>query len=95
MLKVNTQDLRHKDCRNYAPLDVAKGICHRTKDIVAADDAACAASDELPKCGNCLHYSPGEKEFIGICGAEPTRPMTYPDLNGALCEHYSRNTAGS
>ena len=29
---------KHCDCRNYAPVDVVKGICHRTKDLILGDE---------------------------------------------------------
>ena len=31
----------HLDCRNYAPLDVAKGMCHVRKEIILADGKSC------------------------------------------------------
>jgi 4-hydroxyphenylacetate decarboxylase small subunit len=82
------QTYRNVDCRNYAPVDVAKGMCHRRKQMVLADGEACEMFDRLPKCKHCAMYMPGE-EFLGTCAASPTRPMTYPDLIGLTCEWFS------
>jgi 4-hydroxyphenylacetate decarboxylase small subunit len=80
---------KHLHCRNYAPVDVVKGICHRTKETLLADDGACPAFDRLPRCGECRLYSPGAEERLGICGASPERPMTYPDLAAVTCEWFA------
>jgi 4-hydroxyphenylacetate decarboxylase small subunit len=81
---------KNQDCRNYAPLDVAKGICHVRKQVVLADDKACEFFVQLPKCKCCGKYIPGEEEYLGICNASPSRPMAYPDLVAVTCEWFSR-----
>jgi 4-hydroxyphenylacetate decarboxylase small subunit len=83
------QTHKNLDCRNYAPVDVAKGICHLRKQIVLADGEACANFEKLPKCKHCAQYTAGGEEYLGICGASPNRPMTYPDLIGVTCEWFS------
>jgi 4-hydroxyphenylacetate decarboxylase small subunit len=83
------QNRKNHDCRNYAPLDVAKGICHKRKQVVLADGEACELFDELPKCKCCAKYIPGEEEYLGTCNASPTRFMTYPDLIAVTCEWFS------
>ena len=79
----------HKDCRNYAPIDVAKGICHVRKEIILADGTSCESFERLPKCKHCQHYVPGSEAHLGTCQAETTRPMTYPDLIGVTCEWFT------
>ncbi len=79
---------RHMYCRNYAPIDVVKGICHVTKGTVRADDDACPSFDRLPRCAECRLYSPSEEEYTGACSATPDRPMTYPDLVAVTCEWF-------
>ncbi len=79
---------KHLDCRNYAPVDVAKGLCHRTKQLVLADDDHCEHFTATRKCKFCAHYIPGAEQFIGVCGAVPGKPMTYPDLITVTCEHF-------
>jgi 4-hydroxyphenylacetate decarboxylase small subunit len=83
------QTYKNLDCRNYAPLDVAKGICHRRKVLILADDEACELFEMLPKCKQCANYAPDEVEYLGACAASPSRPMTYPDLTGVTCEWFS------
>ncbi len=78
----------HMHCRNYAPIDVVKGICHLTKDTVRADDAACPSFDWLPRCAECKQFSTTDEEYVGICGATPDQPMTYPDLAAVTCEWF-------
>ena len=85
----NGQNLKHTDCRNYAPVDVAKGICHRTKELVLADTDHCEHFTQLQKCKFCSHYTAARaEEFIGTCGAIPQKPWTYPDLITVTCEMF-------
>jgi 4-hydroxyphenylacetate decarboxylase small subunit len=79
---------QHRDCRNFAPIDVIKGICHRTKQSVLADDPACRACERLPRCAECRHYAAGQDAFLGTCAATPEHPMTYPDLVAVTCEWF-------
>ena len=83
------QTYKMLDCRNYAPLDVVKGICHVRKQMVLADDEVCELFEKLQKCKHCAKYTPGEQEYLGTCAASPARPMTYPDLSGVTCEWFS------
>ncbi len=83
-----TNGYKHFDCRNYAPVDVAKGICHRTKELVLADGDHCEHFAPTQKCKFCAHYSAGAEQFIGICNAVPEKPMTYPDLITVTCEQF-------
>ena len=83
------QACRNVDCRNYAPVDVVKGICHVRKQIVLADGRACEMFERLPKCRYCAKYDGSEEEYLGICTASPARPMTYPDLTAVTCEWFS------
>jgi 4-hydroxyphenylacetate decarboxylase small subunit len=80
---------RHCDCRNYAHVDVVKGICHRSKNLVAADDAQCPNFVALSKCKNCTHFSTAQEEFMGVCNAEAAKPWTYPDLIAINCKQYN------
>lgn len=88
------QTNRHMDCRNYAPVDVAKGICHARKEMVLADTEACELFTRLPKCKHCQHYIPGAEEYLGSCSAVKILPMTYPDLASVTCEWFTWQEAG-
>jgi 4-hydroxyphenylacetate decarboxylase small subunit len=77
---------RHCDCRNYAPVDVVKGICHRTKDLILADESQCEHFVQLRKCKLCANFSASKEEYMGTCNAEPAKPWTYPDLITVTCD---------
>jgi 4-hydroxyphenylacetate decarboxylase small subunit len=79
--------LRHLDCRNFAAVDVAKGICHRTKNAVPADGDRCEHFVAVPKCKLCDHFAASE-QYLGACNASPHKPMTYPDLIAVTCEMF-------
>lgn len=83
------QSYKNLDCRNYAPVDVAKGICHIRKQMVLADDEACEKFEKLPRCKYCVKFTPDNEEYLGTCGASPNQPMTYPDLISVTCEWFS------
>ena len=79
---------KHLDCLNFAAVDVSKGICHRTKELIPADGPACEEFSKRAKCKHCRHYRPGPEALLGTCAAVPARPFTYPDLMATTCEHY-------
>jgi len=83
----NESKLRHTDCRNYAPLDVAKGICHRTKEIVLADTDQCEHFVATQRCKFCDHYVSTEP-YLGNCRAASHHPVTYADLIAVTCENF-------
>lgn len=83
------QSHKNFDCQNYAPVDVAKGICHMRKQIVLADGETCEMFEKLPKCKHCANYTPSEEEYLGICSGSSTQVMTYPDLISVTCEWFS------
>ena len=85
-------NLKHMDCRNYAPLDVAKGICHRTKEMVLADADHCEYFVATRKCKFCAHFVAGN-QYLGTCSAMTSKPMTYPDLITVTCENFARAKA--
>jgi 4-hydroxyphenylacetate decarboxylase small subunit len=82
----------HRACRNYAPVDVVKGICHRSKDQVQADDPGCANCVQLPACRHCAHFRAGEAEYLGTCHAQPRPAMAYPDMTAVACSWYEQAT---
>mgnify|MGYP001054889333 CR=1 FL=1 len=80
---------RHMDCRNFAPLDVVKGLCHRTKDTVAADGDACEHFVALPKCRHCSSYAAGEQPHLGSCRVTSPPVFAYPEMVAVTCEHFA------
>ncbi len=86
------QILKHMDCRNYAAVDIAQGICHRTKELVLADADHCEHFVATQKCKFCLHFVAGQ-QYLGTCGATVGKPVTYPDLITVTCENFARAKA--
>ncbi len=80
---------KNLDCRNYAPVDIVKGICHVSKELVSADGQTCDHFEKIPRCKFCQYYRPGTTEFIGVCTAAAGDPMTYPDLSSVTCELFA------
>lgn len=82
----------HRDCANFAPIDVTKGICHLTKDIVQADAGQCADFALLPRCANCREFAatPGASH-MGHCNASAHEPkfFAYPDMVAVTCDGYA------
>jgi 4-hydroxyphenylacetate decarboxylase small subunit len=81
--------MHHRDCRNFAPVDVTRGICHRTKELVGADDDACPEFQLLPKCAHCAAYV-SRDAAMGECSAPAAGPafFAYPDMAAVTCVHY-------
>jgi 4-hydroxyphenylacetate decarboxylase small subunit len=85
---MDKQFSKHCDCRNYAPVDVVKGICHRTKNLIMGDDTQCEHFVQLAKCKVCSNYTASTEEYMGTCNAEAGKPWTYPDLIAVTCESF-------
>jgi 4-hydroxyphenylacetate decarboxylase small subunit len=84
----------HRDCRNFAPLDVAKGICHRSKEIVPADDPCCPKLVLVERCRICVNFaSTADDRGLGKCMASRSHFNAYGDMISTTCESY-RATAG-
>jgi len=83
--------VHHRDCRNYAPVDVMKGICHRSKELIMGDQEGCKEWEMLPKCKCCRHFDPGEKPFIGACRADDRGFIAYPDMVAIQCCWFQKN----
>jgi 4-hydroxyphenylacetate decarboxylase small subunit len=80
----------HRACRNYAPVDVTKGLCHRTKELVQADGAACPDFQLLPRCGHCKEFVAAGSPEMGTCSASPHEPkfFAYPDMVAVTCDRF-------
>lgn len=81
----------HRDCRNYAPIDAAKGICHLTKIDVAGDACCCSSFNRIQKCKYCISYNCDiENADIGVCLSSDNNPkfMAYADMIAITCEKF-------
>jgi 4-hydroxyphenylacetate decarboxylase small subunit len=82
------EEHKHLDCHNFAPIDVAKGICHRRKELILADECSCEKFLRMPKCKYCQNYTSGEDQYLGSCNILNPPVMTYPDLVSVTCENF-------
>lgn len=83
--------MHHRDCRNFAAVDVAKGICHRTKNMVPADGDQCEECVATPKCKGCRNFTADAKRVeLGVCEASTATPkfFAYPDMVALTCEMF-------
>ena len=86
-----TSPAHHRDCRNYAPIDVVKGLCHVNKTVVPGDAEACGDFDRMPKCGHCTRFQADPAGIeMGTCAASSNEPrfFAYPDMVAVTCEHF-------
>jgi 4-hydroxyphenylacetate decarboxylase small subunit len=83
--------LKHDDCRNFAAVDAAKGICRKTNTMIFSDTVICDNLMELPKCKNCSHFIDENKDHIGNCIGLEKNNWTYGELAAVTCEGYHSN----
>lgn len=83
------EKLTYRDCRNYAPVDVTKGIDLLTKEIVLADDEAPAGYEPVAKCKNCKSFKETDA-YMGVCEASMCDPkfFAYPDMIATTCNMF-------
>jgi hypothetical protein len=83
------EQITYRNARDYAPIDVRKGIDLITKKIVSADALAPKGYKPLSKCRICKNYQPDD-EFTGVCNASAHEPkfMAYADMCAVTCEKF-------
>jgi 4-hydroxyphenylacetate decarboxylase small subunit len=84
------QGKNHQDCANFLPLDVAKGLCNRSGEIVFIDTPPCGEFAAAPKCRNCSHFSLAQDGESGTCTGFDIPATAYPDLRAMNCERHTR-----
>lgn len=83
------KDIRkHSDCENCASVDVVKGICHLTNEIVMVGSPVCLKFEEIPKCRSCSFFKNSDKDGIGTCVGLSKEYWTSDDYNAGLCNAY-------
>ncbi|WDP88553.1 MAG: 4-hydroxyphenylacetate decarboxylase small subunit [Desulfobacter sp.] len=83
------EKLKYKDTRNFAPIDVTRGVDLVTKQIVMADADAPDDAVIMPKCKFCANFNETDA-FMGICTASMNDPdfFAYPDMVAVTCEMF-------
>ncbi|MCT4606168.1 MAG: 4-hydroxyphenylacetate decarboxylase small subunit [Marinisporobacter sp.] len=79
---------KHNDCSNFAPIDIAKGICRLTNNIIFTDTATCPKFTALKKCKNCSHFTNSNEDNVGTCLGLEKESWTYGELCAVTCEGY-------
>lgn len=80
---------KHVDCWNYQPIDVVKGVCLRTEEIIEWHGDTCPAFEAKPKCESCSHFSEPDEDNIGICqGLSDKSYWTLGARPATTCEGY-------
>jgi 4-hydroxyphenylacetate decarboxylase small subunit len=89
-----TAKLNHRDCHNYAPIDVVKGMCHVNKTIKVGDEEQCSDFSLMPKCKHCTKFA-ADSEIVemGVCEASTSDPkfFAFPDMVAVTCEWFQQN----
>jgi 4-hydroxyphenylacetate decarboxylase small subunit len=82
---------KHNDCENFAPVDVAKGICRLSNEKIFIDSAVCPKFEAVPKCGSCGLFKNADKDGIGTCVGLQKDYWTAANYNAGLCEGYVKS----
>lgn len=79
---------KHNDCENFAPVDVTKGICRLTNELVLIDSPVCVKFAAIPRCRGCSFFRHPDKEGIGTCTGLQKEYWTAANYSAALCQGY-------
>lgn len=79
----------HSDCKNFALLDVAKGLCRWSDAIVLIDAPLCPEFETLPKCAHCKLYA-DDGEGLGKCAGYAKPYWIDGNFNASLCRYFEK-----
>jgi len=81
--------LGHRDCRNYAPVDAAKGLCRASSGMTPADGKPCERFSRLPRCGWCAGFrAEPAKPGLGVCASSAHQFFAYADMAAKTCADF-------
>ena len=83
--------MKHNDCKYFLNLDVQKGMCARTKQIVFLDgegSEACPAFEKAKLCKFCKNYTNPDEYGIATCTGFEVEDWCYGECGAAACEHF-------
>ena len=89
-----TTKLNCRDCHDFAPIDVVKGVCHSTKLTVLGDAEQCDGLTLMPKCKHCTQFTADTNTVeMGVCEASTQEPkfFAFPDMVTVTCEWFDQN----
>ncbi|MEG1255204.1 4-hydroxyphenylacetate decarboxylase small subunit [Clostridium sp.] len=84
-------NMKHNDCVNFSQIDVAKGICRLSNEMIFIDTPVCENFNEVSKCNNCANFKNPDKDNVGTCVGLKKQSWTYGELNAVTCEGYKLN----
>ncbi len=82
----------HQDCANFLPVDVAKGLCSHSGEMVFIDTPPCGDFAPARQCWGCRHFSTERDGETGTCGGFETPATAYPGLRAMNCDRFSEKT---
>ena len=81
----------HIDCWNYQPIDVVKGICVKSEQMIHWNGEVCPGFELKPKCEQCSHFSDPNDENIGTCsGLSDGAYWVLGSRNATTCEAFAK-----
>jgi 4-hydroxyphenylacetate decarboxylase small subunit len=81
--------ITHADCDNFVPLDVAKGICRLSDEVVLIDSEVCGNFEQIPKCRDCKFFRIDEAE-LGTCTGREKQYWADGNYRAQLCREFKR-----
>ena len=82
---------KHSDCENFAPVDVTKGICRLSNELVLIDTEVCIKFDKIATCSACRYFNQPDDNGIGICSGLGKEYWTAGNYKAGLCEGYVKD----
>ncbi|MFA8449378.1 MAG: 4-hydroxyphenylacetate decarboxylase small subunit [Bacteroidales bacterium] len=79
---------KHSDCKFFANIDIAKGICRKSGQIVEIDNTVCKSFLRKEKCKFCQYFKEENTEGIGVCCGLSHDDWVYGELNAKTCSSF-------
>ncbi|MCT4705950.1 4-hydroxyphenylacetate decarboxylase small subunit [Enterobacteriaceae bacterium H11S18] len=76
----------HAQCNYFCPVDVAKGLCRLSGEMVMTDSPVCSDFSEKPRCAHCSHFS--VQAASGHCAGRSRPYWVDANTNAALCDTF-------
>lgn len=82
-------ECRHNDCINFENIDVSKGLCLISNQLVPFEGKACEKFEIKPKCKHCFNFKDSNDESIGTCvGLKDGEYWAFGERIATTCEGY-------
>jgi len=86
---MNKSNLKHSDCLNFIPVDVAKGICNFYSKEILVEGKICENFKVMPECNNCSYFTEPDSKGTGKCTGFSDDYWTFATLKAVNCEKYN------